>query len=161
MLRVLRFAALSLSALCLAPRFAHVLEMGPKLQLGASDYGLVQGIYVKFGPVGSVLEPLAIASVIATAIATRGRRGFAAAVVAAVAIVATLVSWIVLVAPMNTAMAAWADGIPLGWERVRMRWEVGHVIGFGLNLMAFLALVVSVLADGSARSSTAQLAPRR
>jgi heme A synthase len=53
-----------------------------------------------------------------------------------------------LVYPVNVELATWVDGpVPADWTAYRARWEWGHAIIAGVELLGFAALVGSVLAD--------------
>jgi hypothetical protein len=147
LLRSVRLATLVLLGLMLGPGFAHVLEMGPKLELSAHEYYLVQSIYTAFGPAGAVLAPASIVAAIVAAVLARHRRGFTPAIVSAIAAALALASWFALVAPMNQEMATWADGIPADWAATRRQWEYGHAVGFALQLVAFVATAVAILVE--------------
>jgi hypothetical protein len=140
-------AVMTLVGLSLGASFAHVLEMPAKLSLGADDYRTVQGIYRTFGPVAAFLEPAAILGTAGLALAARNRASFRYVVVAGALSCAALLSWVVLVSPMNTAMAHWPDGMPADWEAVRARWEWGHVVGFVVKLGAFIVLARGLALD--------------
>jgi hypothetical protein len=68
-------------------------------------------------------------------------------------LVLAFVSWLVLVQPVNrqvaVALASSPGTVPLLWLQLRDRWEYGHATGFGLHLIGFCALVMSVLRDTS------------
>ena len=51
--------------------------------------------------------------------------------------------------PANQATVNWTE-IPENWEALRTRWEYSHAAGAGLNLVAMISLVLSVLAWRSA-----------
>jgi len=57
------------------------------------------------------------------------------------------VSWLIIVAPVNSAAA---HGV--SWADLRMRWEIGHLVGFALTLAAFAFLCVSVLLEVPVRA---------
>ena len=52
------------------------------------------------------------------------------------------------VAPVNEAFAGWtAATLPSDWSAYRVRWELGHALGFALVLCAFAALLRTALID--------------
>lgn len=61
------------------------------------------------------------------------------------------VSWILLVAPVNSQIAAALERAPQSvpglWMRLRNRWEYGHATGFVIQLVGFGALVQSLLVE--------------
>jgi hypothetical protein len=161
MLRTLRLLTLIAVALVMGASFAHVLEMGPKLALDAEGYRIVQTIYTSFGPIGRILEPLAIVGALALAYAARGRHSFLPALIGALALVLALIAWAVIVAPMNLRMTEWGSAMSSDWTAVRARWEWGHVVHFLLQLTGFVALLLSVLADVPARRPSSVVARPR
>lgn len=175
MLRVWRAITLIAAALALTMTSAHVLEMPQKMRYDAALYTAVNGtLYRYFAIVGGVYS---IAAVLATAVhaflVRRRQPAFQWALAAAVLIALWFASWLVLVAPVNrrvaAAHAAAPETVPALWTELRPRWEWGHAVGFGLQLLGFGALVVSVVVDtpaGAAAAGTAAgpqraLEPRR
>lgn len=137
-MRIHRFVAILITALALTMTSAHVLEMPQKLAYDLELYGAVNAsMYRYFAIVGGVYEILAILLVVA--LAWRGRHAGHARWrwAAAFAVVLAFVSWLILVQPVNSAIAAGAS-----WtEELRARWEYGHLVGFVLMLVGFIALV--------------------
>jgi hypothetical protein len=134
MSRSLRLVALTLTALGLAPGAAHVLELPVKLAYPPALYAEVTStLYAWFGAVGGTVQVAAFVAV--AALAYRARRSDAGPLVlaSAAALLASLLLWGFLVAPVN---AAWADTAGSGpewvaaYERLRSRWEFGHVAAF-------------------------------
>ena len=142
-MRIHRFCALVVGALALTMTSAHVLEMAPKLGYDIDFYTAVNGtLYRYFAIVGGVYTVLAI--LVTGALAWRARRRPSApwSWAAAAGFLATFVSWLILVAPVN---AAAAHGV--SWAELRTRWEVGHLVGFVLVLAGFVLLCISVLVE--------------
>jgi len=69
----------------------------------------------------------------------------------ALLLLAAFAAWLVLVAPVNRtvseALASVPASVPDVWMRNRARWEYGHVVGFGLQLLGLCALLVAVIRD--------------
>ena len=150
MVQASRFLALVLTALAMAPAYAHVLEMPAKLGLAPPEYLTVQQIYRGFGAIGAVVEPAAVAAAIVLAFLVRGRRAFVPAATGALCLIAALLIWVAVVSPVNAAwQAASPAALPEGFESLRMRWEWGHAARAALLVPGFVALVVAVLADMS------------
>jgi hypothetical protein len=162
MLTTFRFITLVLTALSLTMTSAHLLELSPKLALDPELYAAINGaIYANFARVGAVYMLGSIACAFALAVMVRHRAGVRGWTTAgAIALSLGLISWIVLVAPVNRAVADMLQmapaKIPDLWVALRDRWEYGHVVGFVFTLAGFCALVVSVLLE--TRKSTG--APR-
>ena len=152
-LRSLQFAALLLSALSLTMESAHVLELPQKMQYDAQLYAAVNTtLYHYFATIGGVysLGAIVAASVLAFLV-RKHRSAFGWILAAAVLFVLWFMSWLMLVAPVNTQVAAALQSapetVPALWMQLRERWEYGHVAGFVIQLLGFCALVISVLVD--------------
>lgn len=73
----------------------------------------------------------------------------AAAAVATVALVGTLVAILRGDLPINVQMASWpADGMPADWQRVRARWERFFAVRVVTTSVAVVALAVALVAAG-------------
>lgn len=135
---------LTLTALTLGLEFAHVLDWPPKQAYDGPLYvRLQESLYVWFGSVGAVVYVLAVACTVLLAVASRrapsGRR---AIVAAAVAEVVALGTFLTIIYPVNLRLpVGGAVDVPAGWQSLRIRWELGHAIGFVLFLAAFIALL--------------------
>jgi hypothetical protein len=155
-LKLVRFLSLLAVALTLGLTFAHVLEIPGKLRLSGADWLTVQhNLYVGFGTVGAAVEIAAIALAWLAAILVRDRRpAFAWTLAAALLATAGLVAWGLVVAPVNTALAAWTpETLPADWTAWRNRWELGHALHAGLFALAFGCLAAALLAE-TPRSAT-------
>jgi hypothetical protein len=153
LLRTMRFVALLLAALTLGLGFGHLMQLPSRmgwdqyLWVGSTVQG---GLYAMFGSIGAILF---VATVIALALLAyfvreHDRPGFALAAAAAGLFALALVLWWMLVYPVNVELATWVDGpVPADWTAYRARWEWGHAIIAGVELLGFAALVGSVLAD--------------
>ncbi len=153
MLTACKFFTLVLTALSLTMTSAHLLELSPKLALDPQLYAAINGtLYINFARVGAIymLGSIAFAVLLAALMRKRARvRGWTWA--GAVALMLGLVSWFILVAPVNRAIAEALQlapaTIPELWLALRDRWEYGHVVGFACTFIGFCALVLSVLLD--------------
>ncbi|MGE3773626.1 MAG: hypothetical protein AB7I32_11920 [Gammaproteobacteria bacterium] len=147
----LHFAlALSLTALGLAPGVAHVLELPVKLAYPPDLYTTVTStLYAWFGIVGGAVQVAAAISVVALAVRTRGQPVARMLAAAAGALVASLLLWGLVVAPVN---AAWAEvlGSPAAIDaylRLRPRWEYGHVAAVIAWATGWIGLVAAVVRE--------------
>lgn len=147
-------------ALALGPAMAHLLELPNKIGLSAEDYFTVQGIYRGWALLGIVVFG-ALASTLALAIVLR-RAGKPSgwAVAAFLCIVATQIVFWSVVYPTNQATRNWTI-TPDDWLDLRMRWEFGHAASAVFNLMALMALVLSVLRWRTAAAGEADASPFR
>lgn len=145
--------ALVLAALALTMTSAHVLELPQKMQWDASLYAAVNTtLYRYFAIVGGAYIVVAIVATCALAWLVRKRHpAFEWTVIAAVLFVLAFASWLVIVQPVNASidrtLEASPDGVPAAWAHLRDRWEYGHVVGFVLQLLGLVALVVSTVVE--------------
>jgi hypothetical protein len=142
-MRIHRFIALVVTALSLTMTTAHVLEMPRKLSYGIDLYTAVNStMYLYFAIFGAIFEIGAIVAVGSLAWRARHQPSARWTFAAAIAVTLALVSWLVLVQPVNSAIAHGAS-----WSDLRLRWEVGHLVGFVFSLSGFVALVVAVVRE--------------
>jgi hypothetical protein len=148
-----RFVALILAALALTMTSAHLLELPQKMQYGPALYTAVNTtLYRYFAIVGGAYQVTSIvaAGVLAFLI-RRHAPAYHSTLFAAVCLGLALVSWILLVAPVNSQVAAALQrapqSVPELWMRLRNRWEYGHATGFVIQLVGFGALVQSLLVE--------------
>ena len=153
LLKAWRLATLVLSALALTMTSAHLLELPQKMQYDAAMYSAVNTtMYRYFAIVGGVYQIGAILLAAVLVLLVRRRRpAFRWTMLGAALLLLSFVSWLMLVAPVNgqvaEALKAAPDSVPALWMQLRGRWEYGHVTGFAIHLLGFLALVVSVLVE--------------
>ena len=144
---VLLFGALLATALTAGLEFAHVLEWAPKSTYSGRLYvQLQESLYVWFGTVGAAIYLLAVAATVALAIALRAEPVARASLrVAAGLEVVALASFLAVIYPVNLRLPLHDGRVPGDWSQLRLRWELGHTIGFvlfGLALVLLLGLVV-------------------
>jgi hypothetical protein len=146
-----RFVTIVLGALALTMTSAHVLEMPQKMSYGADMYSAVNTtLYRYFAIVGGVYQVGAIVSAaVMTALLRHRRVVFGWSLAGAALLLASFISWLALVQPVNQQIAAALDASPAAvpslWQQLRNRWEYGHAVGFALHLAGFCALVLSVV----------------
>jgi len=144
----LRWVAIATTGVVLAAASAHMLELPNKLRLdGPLWLAVQQNVYRGWGPMIGPFEILSIASSWLLAVRSRGMRqlsvpsGFAA-----VCMTLALVVFATVVAPVNRAFAGWTPAtLPSDWPIWRLRWELGHALGFVFTLCAFVALIRTAL----------------
>lgn len=145
MINAARFLSLLFCALALAPALAHLLELPNKIGLSRDEYLVVQQIYRGWWMLGIFVFG-ALLSTLALAIFARRRHGeFRPALIAFLAIAATQVVFWTFTFPMNQQTANWTL-LPEHWAAMRAQWEYSHAASAVLNLVALVAVVVSVLA---------------
>lgn len=130
--------------------FAHVLESPAKTQYPGDLYITLQTtLYVQWGPpqIGGFLEPGAILATGVLAFGVRRERiAFRLALLATAALLLGFpLVFYALVEPSNAAFREMRGGpLPENWQALRSRWETGHALRFGLQLLAFGSLVASL-----------------
>jgi hypothetical protein len=140
-----RFLALLFAALALAPALAHLLELPNKIGLSRDEYFTVQQIYSGWALLGIVVFG-ALFSTLALAILVRKRRReFVPALIAFLCIAATQALFWTFTFPANEQTANWTV-LPENWAALRVQWEYSHAAAALLNLIAFIAVILSVLA---------------
>lgn len=142
------FASLFLTALLLGTTFAHALEMPQKLRVVGELWLTFQHtLYPFYAYVGAPFELGSIAVAATLTYLLRGdRRAFLLVLGAALCLAAAFIVWLAFTNPVNSQTAKWTvASIPPDWARWRTQWEYSHLIRFGLHLIAFNALLVSLL----------------
>lgn len=139
-----RFCSLLFAALAFAPAAAHLLELANKIGLPRDEYLVVQQIYRGWALLGIVVFG-ALLSTLALAVLTRRRRGeFVPALVGFLCIAGTQVVFWTFTFPANQATGNWTT-LPENWTALRSQWEYSHAASAVLNLVGFVAVVLSVL----------------
>ena len=150
-LRLIRFVVIMLAALSLAVSIGHLMELPARmawdkdLWVGATAQG---GFYALSGPLGVLLQVVAIIALIVLALLLRrhGAAGFAFTAAAAVVFAIGLLIWWVLVYPVNVELAKWVNGpVPDNWADWRSLWEWGQAANGLAQLFGFAALMASLL----------------
>lgn len=133
--RLLQVIALTLAALGLAPGAAHLLELPVKLAYPPALYAQVTStLYALFGPVGGAVQMAAMVTVAVLAFRSRRLPQGRLLAASAAALLASLLLWAFLVAPVN---GEWGSSVDVSqaefaaaYARLRARWEYGHVAAF-------------------------------
>lgn len=141
MRRGLWFAAVLLTALTMGLEFAHVLEWPAKQGYSGQLWvRLQESLYTWFGTLGAVVYVLAV--IVGVVLAFRVRR--APVWWAAGLQVAALASFLAVIYPVNQRLPISSSDqvtVPADWTSLRVRWELGHTVGFVLFLIAFVLLL--------------------
>lgn len=151
-LRTWRFIVLLLVALGLIPGGAHVLELPPKMGYEAELYATVTStLYRFFGLVGGVVQVSSILAAAVLSFLVRGRSTFRSTLAGTLSLVVSLLLWMTLVAPVNAewfeVIESAPEFVPAAYERLRPRWEYGHVAAFTAWFIGFNLLLLSVIGD--------------
>ena len=147
-LNALRFAAVLLAALALGMHLAHALELAPKRAWdGALWYAVQSTLYVWFGRIGPLFELGALLAVSLLAWRLRGRASFRPAAFSAALLGVALLAWLLAVLPAHAQIQQWHGALPPDWSRWRDQWQFGQAGIFVLHLVAFPALLLSLLRD--------------
>lgn len=134
-------AAVVLTALTMGLEFAHVLEWPVKQGYSGELWvRLQESLYSWFGTVGAVLYVLAVVAGVVLAVRLKRRAIWWAAGLQ----VAALASFLAVIYPVNRRLPLGSGDrvtVPPDWTSLRVRWELGHTIGFVLFLAAFVLLL--------------------
>lgn len=146
--RVVLFVSLTLTALTLAPLYAHVLEWSGKAELSGAEWLEVQHhLYGGYAISGAITEMLGLLSMLTLAFLVRNHRGrLVLAAIAALCFVGMLAVFAVGNNPINTQIASWTmSTLPRGWQHTRDAWQTFHAISAALAAVAFGALLIAAL----------------
>lgn len=152
-INIWRFITLLLAALAMTMESAHVLELPQKMQYDGSLYTTVNGtLYRYFAIVGGAYQLGSIIAATVLAFLLRGRhRAFTWAVIGAACLWLAFGVWLGVVNPVNLEIAgvmqSSPEAVPTVWLALRKRWEYGHAAGFAIQLIGFVALLLSMLAE--------------
>lgn len=139
------FLAFLFCALALGPSLAHLLELPNKIGLDEAQYFTVQQIYSGWALLGVVVFGALLSTLALTVVLRREPVPMRWALLAFLCIVGSQVIFWTFTFPANQATVNWTE-IPENWQALRTRWEYSHAAGAGLNLVAMISLVLSVLA---------------
>jgi uncharacterized membrane protein YkvI len=144
-LKTIYFITLFFVALALGPALAHLLELPNKINLARDDYQTVQQIYRGWALLGVVVAGALLSTLALSVTVRRERKAFVFALVAFLCIVGTQVVFWTYTYPTNEATNNWTM-LPENWQELRRQWEYSHATSAGLNLLALVAVILSVLA---------------
>lgn len=144
-LNAARFFSLLFAALALAPALAHLLELPNKIGLSRDEYLTVQQIYRGWALLGSVVFGALLSTLVLTIMVRGRRKAFGLALTGLLCIAGTQVVFWTFTFPANQATGNWTT-LPENWMALRAQWEYSHATSAVLNLIALVALILSVLA---------------
>ena len=145
-LKKMRFVALLFTALALAPALAHLFELPNKIGLSKDDYLTVQQIYRGWALLGFVVAGALLSNLILAIRIRKKRKSFVWTLTAFLCIVGTQVVFWTFTYPANVATDNWTM-LPANWQHLRSQWEYSHAASAVLNVIAFMALALSVVAE--------------
>lgn len=143
--RLAYFFALLFAALALGPALAHLFALPNKIGLGREDYFVAQRAYDGWALLGIVVFGALLSTLVLAVLLRRQGWPFALALIAFLCIAGTQAIFWTWTFPANQATNNWTE-IPANWEALRTQWEYSHAASAGLNLVAMVALILSVLA---------------
>jgi hypothetical protein len=143
--QIIRFFSLLFVGLILAPGLAHVLQMPHKMDLSGEDYLRVQQLYAGWAWLGVLVMGALISTFLLTVFVRARLRQFALACIALGSVfVAQVIFW-TFTFPVNQQTHNWTT-LPVNWMTLRERWEYSHATAAVFDLIAFIAVVLAVLA---------------
>lgn len=140
-IKIFQFLSIVLTALCLVPSGAHLLELPNKMQLDGSDYQTVQQLYRGWALAGIVLVGAILSGGIHAYLVRTQPLPLLLALAGFLLLAATLASFLIFILPVNQATTDWA-ALPENWRELRTRWEYAHASN---GMITFFALVTTVL----------------
>lgn len=144
-IKTIYFIALFFVAVTLGPALAHLLELPNKINLTREEYLTVQQIYRGWALLGFVVAGALLSTLVLTIMVRHARKAFVFALIAFLCIVGTQVVFWNYTYPTNQVTNNWTI-LPENWRELRQQWEYSHATSAGLNLLALVAVILSVLA---------------
>jgi hypothetical protein len=145
LLGTLRFVAIVSIAIAMAGGLAHAFEFSAKMNLSKADYLVVQQIYRGWFLLGIPILIGLLCSLAIAYLVRSHRLCLALTLTAAIALGAQLASFFAFTQPVNRETANWTE-LPEHWESLRTQWELSHLASATLFVIAFVTMVLSVLA---------------
>jgi len=143
-IKTIYFIAVFLVALALGPALAHLLELPNKIHLTREEYLTVQQIYRGWQLLGIVVVGALLSTLVLTIMIRQERKAFVFALIAFLCIVGTQLVFWTYTYPANQVTNNWTV-LPENWRELRQQWEYSHATSAGLNLLALVAVILSVL----------------
>jgi len=144
-MKTIYFIALFFVAVTLGPALAHLLELPNKINLTREEYLTVQQIYRGWALLGFVVAGALLSTLVLTIMVRHQRQAFVFALIAFLCIVGTQVVFWTYTYPTNQVTNNWTI-LPENWKELRRQWEYSHATSAGLNLLALVGVILSVLA---------------
>jgi hypothetical protein len=143
--QIVRFFSLLFVGLALAPGLAHVLQLPHKMDLSGEDYLRVQQLYAGWAWLGLVAMGALVSTFLLTVLVRERLRQFALACIALGSVFVTQVIFWAFTFPANQQTHNWTT-LPVNWMTLRERWEYSHATAAVFDVIAFVAVVLAVLA---------------
>jgi hypothetical protein len=141
---VARFLSLLFCALALAPAMAHLFELPNKIGLPRDAYLAVQHLYDGWALLGFVVYGAVFSTLAQAILARRRTRELRLALTAFFCILGTQIVFWTFTFPANKATNYWTM-LPDNWIVLRAQWEYSHAASAALNLLALVAVILSVV----------------
>jgi hypothetical protein len=146
LLESVRLLAVVSVALCLLPAGAHFFELTNKMSLSPVEYMTVQKIYAGWSFFGIAIVAALLLTLMHTFMVRGDRTAFLLSLTALLCLAATQAIFWMFTYPMNEATNNWTV-TPQDFEAARRQWEYSHAFNAVLTFVAFMAIIISVLAD--------------
>ncbi len=143
-LNTARFLSLFFVALALAPAMAHLLELPNKIGMSRDEYFVVQQVYRGWALLGIIVVAALLSTLALTLLVRKRSSEFGPALTAFLSIAATQIVFWTFTFPANQQTANWTI-LPDHWMALRTQWEYSHAASAILNLIALIAVIISVL----------------
>jgi len=143
-IKTIYFIPVFFVALALGPALAHLLELPNKIHLTREEYLTVQQIYRGWQLLGIVVVGALLSTLVLTIMIRQERKAFVFALIAFLCIVGTQLVFWTYTYPANQVTNNWTV-LPENWRELRQQWEYSHATSAGLNLLALVAVILSVL----------------
>jgi hypothetical protein len=140
----MRYASLTLTALAMSAALAHALELPNKIHLSREDYLIVQQLYRGWSLLGFVVVGAAVATLTLAITSRNEPHVFGGSLVAFACVASSLVIFGIFTYPVNQTTHNWTI-LPDNWEALRRQWEYSHAAAAGVDVLAFVALVVTLV----------------
>jgi hypothetical protein len=143
-LKTVWFLSLLFVALAMTPAMAHLLALPNKINMPREQYLVVQQIYRGWALLGIVVLGALFSTLALTIMVRKHPKTFVPILVAFLCLVGTQVLFWIFTYPANQQTQNWTV-LPENWLALRRQWEYSHAVSAGLNLVAFVGLILSVL----------------
>ena len=146
LVKTVRLLAVVSVALCLVPAGAHFFQLANKMSLSPAEYMTVQKIYAGWSFFGIAIIAALLLTLMHTFMVRDDRTAFSLSLTAILCLAATQVIFWMFTYPMNVATNNWTT-TPENFEVVRRQWEYSHAVNAVLTVVAFVAIIMSVLSN--------------
>lgn len=143
-LNTVRFCSILFTALAMGAALAHLYELPNKINLSEKEYHTVQQIYRGWSLLGIVVIAALIFTLVLVIMVRNRQKLFALTLAAFLGLAGTQAIFWTLTFPVNRQTRNWTQ-LPDDWMKLRKQWEFSHAAGACLNLLSFIALILSVL----------------